>query len=546
MLLVKLCLQDSFDGCDAEKENSAAPMSGILRPVGEYPKRRARFRLILPPWLDAWPRGLRPEAAYLDAGRVEFLYRAPDSRWFLVGLWPGARVSEGWGPNPADLRRLSVALQRRLARSPHATKWLQDMVRFYALLLTLPSFGGARIDAPLRSLDALLQRSAQIRSVQIRSAQIRSRQGGEPNLSFVRDAPGPRALARIDDLRIGMRLASAQFREALEEADAAPVGEDGKASNVRGALIASLEGRVDAARQASLRAKEQAGEPGAFAAAQLLERLGHTKEAIACLSSSLSLAGGGAAFERARRVAMMAAATGARDAAANAAQRMEGAATSRNEKRACAEAWIGAGEFDKAEHQLRELLQTQPAAGPAEQALGGTDFCSLLGEDAAAATSLATLLVWKGAAGEAAELLRPQVERAPSHEMLRTLGAAEYLLGHWKESLRHLNAALTMNPEDHHARLWRAEVLGASGELDAACSAIREVALGDQVAWQLVRALLEEQHAPGRRIADDTWFIVDALLQALLGDEARRPLPPIERRSWPCAAGSRCSEATGV
>ena len=518
--------------------------------MGEHPKRRARVRLNLPQWLDAWPRGLRPEAAYLDAGRVEFLYQAPDSRWFLVGLWPGARVSEGWGPDPADLRRLSGALQHRLRRSPDAAKWLQDMVRFHRLLLTLPSFGGSRADDPFKPLDDLLQRSAQ----------IRGGLGDASSMLSVGAPPGPPALGRMEDLHIGIRLANAQFEEALAEADAAPLEEESQALHVRAALIASLEGRVDAAREAALQASECAGAPGAFAAAQLLERLGHTGEAIECLSSSLSLVDGrGAAFERARRVSIMASSTRARAAAARAAERMERAATSRDERRACAEAWIGAGEFEKAEHLLRELLRTESllsavesaaesAADPADAAIED----ATVGDDAATATLLATLLVWRGAASEAAELLRAQIDRAPSPEMLRTLGAAEYSLGHLAKSLQHLDAALELNSEDHQARLWRAEVLGASGELDAACNAIREVSLGDQVAWQLVRAHLEEQHTPGRRVEDDTWFIVDALLRPLLGEDAPPPAPTHEealvalRRGLTLLGGNRSVTPTTV
>lgn len=497
----------------------------------------------MPPWLDAWPRGLRPEAAYLDAGRVEFLYRAPESRWFLEGLWPGARVSEGWGPDAADLRRLSGALQHRLARSPDAVKWLQEMQGFHRSLLTLPSFGGAGAGGPLKSLDALLQRSAHIR-------------GGQDdglNPSSLHAPPQPPA--HMADLRIGVRLASAHFEEALAGADAAPLAEERQAPSVRVALIASLEGRVVEARQAALRASQHAGAPGAFASAQLLERLGHTSEAIECLSSSLSLATGGEAFEHARRVAMMASSTGARDSAARAAERMERAATSRSERRACAEAWLGAGEFDKAEHRLRELLRTQAVSSlegtPADPADAGIGVA--LGDDATTTTTLlATLLVWRGAAGEAAEWLRPHIERAPSAEMLRMLGAAEYSLGHLAESLQHLDAALALKPEDHQARLWRAEVLGASGDLDAACKAVREVSLGDQVAWQLVRAYLEEQHTPGRRIADGTWFIVDALLQPLLGPDAPPPAPTHEeavaglRRGLTLLGGNRSVTPTTV
>ncbi|MFK8001278.1 MAG: hypothetical protein AB8H86_16910 [Polyangiales bacterium] len=499
--------------------------------MDEQPKRRARVRLVLPAWLEGWPRGLRPEAAYLDEGRVEFLYKAPPDRWFLVGLWTPARVSEGWGPDPADLSRLAGALQHRLKRSPDAVQWLREMVRFHRSLLALPSFGGPRSHDALRPLDELLQQSAQIRSSWDPSPGVLATHSSGPSHGCAKD------------LRIGMRLASADFEEALAEASDAQAATD-HASYVRAALVASLEGRVEEARQAALSAREHAGAPGAFSSTQLLEWLGHTSEAIACLSTSLALVESQprVVFERASRVAILAASTHARPAAAHAAARMEEVATSDADRRACAEAWVGAGEFERAEILLRELLRSESS--------GAADLAHEDGH--AAATSLASLLVWRGAAGEAAELLRARIGHAPSPEMLRTLGAAEYLLGHLPKSQEHFDAALELDPEDHQARLWRAEVLGASGELDAACAAIREVSLGDQVAWQLVRAYLEEQHIPGRRVTGDTWFIVDALLQPLLGEEAPPSAPTHEeaitamRRGLILLGGNRSVTPTTV
>lgn len=498
----------------------------MLRAMGEPLQRRARVRLNLPAWLEGWPRGLRPEAAYLDAGRVEFLYRAPGSRWFLVGLWPPARVSEGWGPNAADLTRLSGAVQYRLKRSSDAQRWLREMVRFHRSLLALPSFGGARSPEALRLLDELLQQSAAIRAPEGAKA---STAGSSP----------PNA-GRAKDLRIGLRLASADFEEALSEAGGAATATD-QASYTRAALVASFEGRVGDARQAALEAREHAGAPGAFSSAQLLEWLGHTREAIECLSTSLALVEtqSGVAFERATRIAMMAGLARARPAAGHAAARMEEAATSEAERRECAQAWIAAGEFEKAERLLRELLRIEAVRGNDKEANINT-------------TSLATLLVWRGEASEAAELLRERVQPAPSSEVLRALGAAEYLLGHLPMALRHFESALELDSEDHEARLWRAEVLGASGELDAACDAIREVSLGDQVAWQLVRAHLEEQHTPGRRITGDAWFIVDALLRGLLGEDAPPSAPSHEealtamRRALALLGGNRSVTPTTV
>lgn len=485
--------------------------SGMLMAMGEPPQRPARVRLSLPAWLEDWPRGLRPEAAYLDSGRVEFLYRAPNNRWFLVGLWPPARVSEGWGPDAADLTRLSGALEYRLRRSSDAVAWLRKMVRFHRSLLALPSFGGRRRYEALEPIDELLQRSVGIRA---------SREASPAVGSFP-----PSAAGRAKDLRIALRLASGDFEEALAEASGAATATN-QAADVRTALVASLEGRVDDARRAALQASEHAGAAGAFSSAQLLEWLGHAREAIECLSTSVALVESRpkAAFERARRITMMAAPARRRPAAGPAAARMEKAAASEAEWRACAEAWIEAGEFEKAERVLWELL---PSESPMADGAGVAAESTAEGGDDAR-VMLATLLVWRGAAGEAAGLLRRRIERAPSPEMLRTLGAAEYLLGDLPKSLEHFESALELDSEDHQARLWRAEVLGALGKLDAACDAVREVSLGDQVAWQLVRAYVEEQHAPGRRSAGDTWFIVDALLRPLLGEDAPPAAPTHE------------------
>ncbi len=182
---------------------------------------------------------------------------------------------------------------------------------------------------------------------------------------------------------------------------------------------------------------------------------------------------------------------------------MEETAQSADDRLASAEARIAAGDFRPAEATLQSLLEAPDESNHDRVAL-----------------VLATLLLWRSAPEEAVDLLAPRVERAPSSCLHRRLGAAHHLCGEGELALEHLEHALRLDPDDQHARLWRAEVLGALGRLDEACVEICEVSLGDQVAWQLVRALLEEERTPGRRVGDRNWFIVDELLRALLQDAA--------------------------
>ncbi len=470
--------------------------------------------MALPAWLARWPRGLRPEAVYLREGRVEFLYQAPQERWFLVGLSPPAKVSERWGPDATDLKRLAHAVRRQLRKSPEAIRWLEATVQFHRTLRSLPSLGGMEPCEPaLAAADALLTRSAE-HSTRRSRAKRASRVTGT---GFGGCAPKkhradestvpPPAVADADELRWGLLLAAGRFAEAL---GCVPSERGDRSARVVGALRAALCGDVSAARSLAMAAADDGGAPGAFESAQLLDRLGHRNDAIDCLVRALPLSEGrrDLAFRRAHHVARMAATSRNRSAAMRAAEVMEETAQSADELLACAEARIAAGDFRRAETTLQSLLRA-----PSDET--NHDRVALV---------LATLLLWRNAPKDARDLLAPRVEGAPSSHLHRLRGAAHHVCGEPDLALEHLEHALRLDPDDQHARLWRAEVLGALGRLDEACLAICEVSLGDQVAWQLVRALLEEERTPGRRVRDRNWFIVDELLRALLQAAA----PPSE------------------
>jgi hypothetical protein len=465
--------------------------------------------------MSAWPPGVQPVSLRANKRGVELLYRAPGERWFRVEASidphrPSAlRVRGLPGPDVAAVERLTAAVERWLLRSPLARTWLSRAQALITRLEAMQVFGGPGAD-PVRHVDQLLRDAAVVRAAADDHPEKPDRIATtERALARAAEQFDPAALAQFS---VALWLASGAFERALAcwgRHAAAIQADDSRGALACAAIMCAYRGHVaDAKRNAQRLAARARDANDARHAGELLELLGLPELATPLLRVAASDAGeDGSGFDVHFRLAYVAADAHDLDQTRYAAERMLALARRPDQLLATARMQREAGEFLAAEATLEVLLREHAEAEP-----------QTLHE---AALNLADAKLWRSDHQAAAKLCRPLLQTNPDDAAaLRRLGVAEHLGGRSRAGLELLVRALELDPRDDEARLWRAEILDQLGDYSAARFEVNEVSIGDFPAWQLLRALVEENHTPNRRIEHDTWFIVDTNVRALLGDDA--------------------------
>lgn len=471
-----------------------------------------RPRLAIPGFMAAWPRGVQPIGARASRRGVELLYRAPAEHgfaWFRVvaSLAPkrptGVEARAIPGAAPEVVERLARAVDHHLSRSPGARGWLTRARAAVESLSQLHVFGGVERDG----VDELLACVATIADAGADEVQPELLERIAGAITQAQQQLGPGIVA---ELEIVLWLASGAVERAL--AAWARHGEVIEArrddSDIHASLMctAILRGYLGDIAGAQARAIDLAGRTrdaiDARHAGELLEWLGRPKLAVEQLQIAVSDSGGEqGAFDAHRRLAVVANAARQCESQRRAAAAMCAHARGPEQRLDAAAMQREAGEFQAAEHTLEQLLRDHP-------------------DDVEAMRSLATSYLWRVEHRRAADLARVRIARAPDDAVARRiLGVAEFLAGNVEAGLAHLTAALALDEHDNEAHLWRTRLLDRLGRYGEARTEIVKVTLGDHVAWQLLRALIEEHATPGYRIELDTWFIVDQNIRQLLGEQ---------------------------
>lgn len=467
-----------------------------------------RPRLAIPAWMAAWPRGVQPIGARASRRGVELLYRAPTEQgfaWFRVvaslasGRPAGVEVRSIPGAAPDLVERLARAVDRHLSRSPGAREWLTRARVAVQSLSRLQVFGGDEHDA----VDELLASIAALAEIGAHEAEPELLVRIEQALARAEQPLG----AAMAELEVALWLAGGAVERSLaawaRHAELLGARSD-HGSRMCTAIMRGYLGDIAGAQACAI---ELAGRTrdaiDARHAGELLEWLGRPKLAVVQLQLAASDAGEDAgAFDAYRRLAVVAIAARQREPQRSAAAAMCAHARGPEQRLDAAAMQREAGEFLAAEQLLEQLLLEHP-------------------EDVEALHLLASSQLWRGEHRRAASLARARLARAPDDPVaLRILGVAEFLAGSVEAGLSHLTAALALDERDDEAHLWQVRALDRLGRYGEARRQIAKVTLGDHVAWQLLRALIEEHAAPGYRIELDTWFIVDQNIRQLLGDDA--------------------------
>lgn len=471
-----------------------------------------RPRLAIPGFMAAWPRGVQPIGARASRRGVELLYRAPAEHgfaWFRVvaslapGRPAGVEVRAIPGAAPEVVERLARAVEHHLSRSPAARGWLTRVRIAVESLSRLHVFGGVEHDA----VDELLACVAAIADPGADDAPPELLERIAQAIVQAERQLGPGVVA---ELEIVLWLASGAVERALaawtRHGEAIEARSDAADRHASLMCTAILRGYLGDIAGAQMRALDLAGRTrdaiDARHAGELLEWLGRPKLAVEQLQIAVSDADGEqGAFDAYRRLAVVAIAARQREPQLRAAAAMCAHARGPAQRLDAAAMQREAGEFVAAEHTLEQLLREHP-------------------DDVEAQHSLATSYLWRVEHRSAADLARARITRAPEDAVaLRILGVAELLAGSVEAGLSHLTAALALDERDDEAHLWRARLLDRLGRYGEARTEIAKVTLGDHVAWQLLRALIEEHASPGYRIELDTWFIVDQNIRQLLGEQ---------------------------
>jgi tetratricopeptide (TPR) repeat protein len=467
-----------------------------------------RPRLEIPGWMAVWPRGVQPIGARASRRGVELLYRAPAEQgfaWFRVvaslapGRPSGVEVRAIPGAAPEVVERLARAVEHHLSRSAAARGWLTRARTAVESLARLRVFGGDEHDA----VDELLACIAALGDTEAQEGEAALLDRIDHALARAERQLG----AAVAELGIALWLASGAVERAL--AAWARHAEAIEARNDDHALMctAIMRGYLGDIAGAQARAIELAARTrdaiGARHAGELLEWLGRPQLAVEQLQIAASDVGGDeGAFDAYRRLAGVAIAARQREPLHCGAAAMVVHARGPEQRLEAAMMQREAGEFLAAEHTLELLLREHP-------------------EHLAAQRALASSRLWRGEHRSAASLARALLARVPNDPVaLRILGVAEFLAGDVEPGLSHLTTALALDERDDEARLWRGRLLDRLGRYGEARTEVAKVTLGDHVAWQLLRALIEEHALPDYRIELDTWFIVDQNIRQLLGDAA--------------------------
>jgi tetratricopeptide (TPR) repeat protein len=484
--------------------------------VHDRPRRlmsaEPRPRLAIPGWMSAWPRGVQPIGARASRRGVELLYRAPAERgvaWFRVvaSLAPdrpaGLDVRAIPSAVPDLVERLARAVEHHLSRSPAAIEWLTRARAAFESLSRLRVFGGDDHDA----VDELLACIAALADLGPNDADPDLLVRIEQALEHAEQQLG----ADVAKLEIAVCLASGMVERAMtawaRRAEWLAARSDARADHGSTMCAAIMQGYLGDIAGAQARAIELAARTrdaiDARHAGELLEWLGRPQLAVEQLQIAASDAvGEEGAFDTHRRLAVVAIAARQREPLRLAAAAMCAHARGPEQRLDAAVMQREAGEFRAAEQTLEQLLREHP-------------------DDVEAQRLLASLHLWRVEHRSAASLARARLARAPDDAVaLRILGVAEFLAGDVEAGLVHLTAALALDDRDDEAHMWRTRALDCLGRYREARAQIRKVTLGDHVAWQLLRALVEERATPGYRIELDTWFIVDQNIRQLLGDDA--------------------------
>jgi tetratricopeptide (TPR) repeat protein len=485
-----------------------APMTAhdrLCRPATAEP----RSRLQIPSWMLAWPRGVQPAAAWASRRGIELLFRAPAEQgasWFRVvaslapGRASGVDVRPIPGGPPEIGERLARAVDHHLSRSPAAREWLARARVQVESLASLRMFGGRQGGV----IDELLACIAEIAEGGPQDAEPELLDRIEQTLARAEQQLGGGAVA---ELAVVLWLAVGAFERGLDawarHAEAIQARRDHRSLMCMAIVQANL-GNIGAAQSYAIDLAERTRDSiDARHAGELLDWVGSPQLAVEQLQlAACDVGGDGGSFDAWRRLAQVSVAAHRVEPLRRAATAMCVQAQTPEQRREAAAMQCEAGEFAAAEATLERLLQEQP-------------------NNPEGLLALARLRLWRGEHREAATLAHARLARAAKDAVaLRTLGVAEFLSRELEAALRHLTMALELDQRDDEARLWRARVLDALGHYREARTEIGVISLGDHVAWQLVRALVEEHATPGYRIELDTWFIVDQNIRQLLGDDA--------------------------
>ncbi|MCA9694924.1 MAG: tetratricopeptide repeat protein [Myxococcales bacterium] len=419
--------------------------------------RSVRLRLSSPPWIDAWPVGLRPSSLVGTPEGVELRYAPPSGSWvglrvrvtptgLDVGVVPSAF------PDHVAVERLRLAVARRLERSgPQARAWARRVV---ALCVTL----SAEQDAG--AVDGVL---AAARRLCVEEAAP----GREEIVALERALGAARAAAPLGLLACAAGDVE-QARSLWMSLESGETLASRVALAVRDAII-GLQATIDPeALELTRLARDDSehsrcglllfslGRPGAalphFLAAYRQER---TWFALEFIARAAAASGDAAPLERALDEPRSCDELGP-------AQQVE-----------LADALIEAHAHARAEQLLREAHARWPDALEVR-------------------LRLAELALWRLRLGEARTLAEAAAERDPEDaRALKIIGAAAFLDGDPRTALDRLERAYALAPDDREIRLWRAEVLFALGERRRAGQAIVEKGFDNQATWQLLRALIE-------------------------------------------------------
>jgi tetratricopeptide (TPR) repeat protein len=470
-----------------------------------------RPRLAIPGWIAAWPRGVQPIGVRASRRGVELLYRAPAEQgfaWFRVvaSLAPGRPAGVEVRAIPgvsADVgERLARAVEHHLSRTPDAREWLTRARTAVESLGRLRVFGGDVRDGVselLACIAALARAGGQDAEPELIERIEQALSHGEQQLG-----------AAVAELEIALWLACGEFERGLaawaRHGDAIDVIEactDDRSlmcTAIMRGYLGDIAGAQACAMQLAARTRDAIG---ARHAGELLEWLGRPQLAVEQLQIAASDVGEDAGvFDANRRLAVVAIAARQREPQRRAAAVMCAHARGPEQRLDAATIQQEAGEFLAAEATLVQLLHEHP-------------------DDISAQHLLASSRLWRGDHHGAASLARARLDRAPDDSVaLRILGVAEFLAGDVERGLSRLTAALALDERDDETCLWRGRLLDRLGRYGEARIEVAKVTLGDHVAWQLLRALIEEHATPGYRIELDTWFIVDQNIRQLLGDDA--------------------------
>jgi tetratricopeptide (TPR) repeat protein len=467
-----------------------------------------RPRLAIPGWMAAWPRGVQPIGVRASRRGVELLYRAPAEHgfaWFRVvaslapGRPSGVEVRAIPGAAPDVVERLARAVDHHLSRSPAAREWLTRARTAASSLSRLHVFGGDQHDA----VDELLACIGALAHAGAHEAEPESCVRIEQALVHAEQQLG----AVVAELEVALWLASGEIERALAAWARHAEAIEARGDHASQMCTAIMRGYLGDIAGAQARAIELAGRTrdaiDARHVGELLEWLGRPMLAVEQLQIAASDAGGeDGVFDAYRRLAVVAIAARQREPQRLAAAVMCAHAQGPEQRLDAAAMQREAGEFLAAEQTLEQLLREHP-------------------DDVDAQNLLASSRLWRVEHGSAASMAHARLARAPADRIaLRILGVAEFLAGDVEVGLSHLSAALALGEHDDEARLWQARALDRVGRYGEARSEIVKATLGDHVAWQLLRALIEEHATPGYRIGLETWFIVDQNIRQLLGDAA--------------------------